>query len=335
MSIFGSLTLAGYAVETKISRAGTEPDIRVLTNDTSKVVTLPLEEYLRGVVPSEIGTGAPEQAKCAQAVAARSFAAVALNSSKHKADGADVCSTVHCQVYSGLSKATASTDAAVSETRGLVLTYKGKPIPAYYAAHCGGHTEDIRNSWPERSSEKAYHGTARFDGTAEPELDLAREKDFLKWLAGSPASYCNPAKSQVLEWAGRNFRWMRQLTAEEVTSCVAKQKGIGRVLKIRTGERGASGRLKQVVFVGENGELRVGPQIEIRQLFHPMLKSSAFAVETSGPVSRPTHFVLRGAGSGHAVGMCQTGSMGMANAGKSFREILKHYYPTARVAKQY
>lgn len=299
------------------------------------IAELPLEEYLRGVVPSEIGASAPAEAQAAQAVAARSFAVLALLRSNHPGTKYDVCSTVDCQVYSGLQRAVPATDAAVRATRGQVLTFEGKPIPAFYAAHCGGHTEDIRNSWPARSSMRAYHGAARFDGPDTIPLDLSREEDFRKWLRTNPDAYCNPDSHKVPDWAGRNFRWRREFSADDVTTFVVQRKEIGRVLEIRTGRRGASGRVTELEFVGETGTFRIGPELPIRRLFVPALRSAAFTVDAVGPAGRPTGFVFHGAGSGHGVGMCQTGAMGMANAGRNFREILNHYYPNATVEKLY
>lgn len=311
-------------------------EVRSSANGSFSVIsTLPMEEYLRAVVPAEIGVEAPAQAQRAQAVAARSFAALALVSRLHGDAGYHVCSTVCCQVYAGPSAGTPRTDDAVRATAGEILTFEARPIPAYYAALCGGHTEDIRVPWPDRASERAYHGAGRFDGPVPPSLDLTGEDGFRQFLESRPAAYCNPTEFQVLEWAGRNFRWSRELTAEEVTRSVARRQDIGRVVEIRPGKRGESGRFTEVTFVGENGELTVGPELKIRRLFQPQLRSAAFTVETSGTAERPTHFIIQGAGSGHGVGMCQTGAMGMANAGKSFRQILAHYYPNAAVEKIY
>jgi SpoIID/LytB domain protein len=99
--------------------------------------------------------------------------------------------------------------------------------------------------------------------------------------------------------------------------------------------RGASGRIMQLTITGEHDSYTTGPELAIRRLFDPPLKSSAFSIETVGAAARPSKFILHGAGSGHGVGMCQTGAMGMANAGKSFREILKHYYPKADLLQLY
>jgi SpoIID/LytB domain protein len=162
-------------------------------------------------------------------------------------------------------------------------------------------------------------------------LDLTDESQFRKWLDSSPCVYCNPATAHVPEWTSRNFRWMREFSAEEVSGFAAKRENIGAVRKLRPGSRGVSGRLISMDVIGEKGSIHLNTQMEIREFFHPALRSSAFLVETTGTASNPKKFALRGLGSGHGVGMCQTGAMGMAAAGKTFRDILQHYYPRAQV----
>lgn len=300
------------------------------------VSVLRLEEYLRGVVPSEIGSNSPAQAQCAQAVAARSAALLALQNGMYASTHYDICSTVHCQAYSGLSRRTPATDAAVKATRGIILSYEGKPLPTYYSALCGGHSEDIRDVWHERGSEKAYWEPTSFDCPVSSSLDLRSEEGFRKWLDSNPDAYCNPARYKIPEWAGRNFSWTRKISAQELSGWVAKKRDIGQVRQIRAVKRGASGRVVEVEFVGEKGNYTVGPEIAIRRLFEPALRSSAFVVDPQGGTpQRPETFVLRGTGSGHGVGMCQVGAMGMASVGKNFRQILQHYYPKAKVEKLY
>jgi stage II sporulation protein D len=103
-----------------------------------------LEDYLRGVVPAEMG---PEvypaiEALKAQAIAARTYA---LMPAAHLAEGFERCDGPHCQVYKGLAAEHPLTDRAVSETAGLVATSAGRPIHAYFSSTCGGHTEDVAN----------------------------------------------------------------------------------------------------------------------------------------------------------------------------------------------
>ncbi|MHB0875853.1 MAG: SpoIID/LytB domain-containing protein [Anaerolineae bacterium] len=115
--------------------------IRVLMPDGS-VSVMELEDYLKGVVPVEIGWGNPTEALKAQAVAARSYAAT---SHSHSAQGADICTTQHCQAWRSTHYAT--TDAAVDQTKGQVAVYGGEIVRCYYFAHCDGHTRDVGDVW--------------------------------------------------------------------------------------------------------------------------------------------------------------------------------------------
>jgi stage II sporulation protein D len=107
-----------------------------------------LEDYLRGVVPEEMG---PEvfpaiEALKAQAVAARTYA---LMPPPHGSEGFDLCSKPHCQVFGGLSSEHPLSDAAVQATAGMVLAWNGAPAHAYFSSTCGGHTEDVTNIFDE------------------------------------------------------------------------------------------------------------------------------------------------------------------------------------------
>ena len=110
---------------------------------------LDMEDYLRGVVPNEMGPGVyPElQALKAQAVAARTY--IVANLGLYSDAGFDVCDSAQCQVYKGAGTEHALTDQAVDETRGFILTYAGRPINALYTSTCGGHTEDGQLIFPE------------------------------------------------------------------------------------------------------------------------------------------------------------------------------------------
>ena len=109
---------------------------------------VPLEEYLRGVLPGEMPPSYPLEALKAQAVAARSFAL--KNRGKHKFEGFDLCDTTHCQVYAG-AKELESTDKAVAETSGKILTYDDKLVEASFHADSGGMTEDVADVWGQPS----------------------------------------------------------------------------------------------------------------------------------------------------------------------------------------
>lgn len=107
--------------------------------------SLPLEEYLMGVVPSEMPSKWNVEAHKAQAIAARSYALANLN--KRGSRGYDLKDTPHDQAYGGASSETPQTTRAVLSTRGEVLTYDNKIIPAYYHASSGGKTNSAGEVW--------------------------------------------------------------------------------------------------------------------------------------------------------------------------------------------
>jgi stage II sporulation protein D len=106
------------------------------------VNVVPLEDYLYGVVPAELGLPQLEAEK-AQAVAARTYAVA--NIGGYGRQGFDMVPTIWSQVYKGVSIETQMGTRAVNETRGIVATYQGKPIMAYFTSTCGGRTEDGGN----------------------------------------------------------------------------------------------------------------------------------------------------------------------------------------------
>ncbi|HKP68466.1 MAG TPA: SpoIID/LytB domain-containing protein [Pyrinomonadaceae bacterium] len=123
-------------------------EVFVNSRGTLTVVNVvPLEEYLLGVVPAELGLPHIEAQK-AQAIAARTYAVA--NTDGYGTKGFDMVPTVWSQVYKGVSIETAMGTRAVRETRGLVATYQGKPIMAYFTSTCGGRTEDVENVFDTR-----------------------------------------------------------------------------------------------------------------------------------------------------------------------------------------
>jgi peptidoglycan hydrolase-like amidase len=115
--------------------------IKVLLLDGT-VETMDMDEYLKGVVPMEMSPSWPKEALKAQAVAARCYAATAR---RHSDQGADVCTTTHCQAWSATHYDTV--DQAVNETHGIVAVYEGSIISAYFFSHCDGHTRNSEDVW--------------------------------------------------------------------------------------------------------------------------------------------------------------------------------------------
>lgn len=114
-----------------------------------RVTELSLDEYLKSVVPTEMGLQKPLEALKAQAVASRSFAVVTR---RHGRDGFDVCSTTHCQVWKPENRYDTA-DQAVDETSGEVATYGGQIVSTPFFGHCDGNT---------RSSEEVWQGAVAY-----------------------------------------------------------------------------------------------------------------------------------------------------------------------------
>ncbi|MCC5877055.1 MAG: SpoIID/LytB domain-containing protein [Candidatus Sumerlaeia bacterium] len=343
------LVPAGYEGVYKISNAATGDtprqnpeytgilEVHAASDGTLRAINvLPVENYLRGVVPYEIGISAPLEAMKAQAVAARAEALSAIHERTYAGPGYDICADVNCQVYRGPGRSTENTDRAIRETRGMIITWDGMPLPAYYSSNAGGFTEDIVNVWPHRDRGiSVWDGV--YDGHPDDEPgDLREEENARAWIMSRPNVYVNSEKHpDIPAFTHGNFRWTVTTSAEDLTGFVAEVKDIGRVVAIETGQRGPSARLKEITFIGENGNLTVGPELTIRRTWSPALRSSAVVFEPNGPADRPDSFTIHGAGHGHGVGMCQTGAMGRAHAGQDFEEILRHYYVGADITRAY
>jgi SpoIID/LytB domain protein len=145
--------------------------IRMIVTSTGlqTINILPLESYLRGVVPAEVPASWPIEAVKAQAVAARTYAWAKMRNDRNW----DILPTAAHQVYGGYQHEHWASDRAVSETANLVLTYGGKIISALYHAAAGGHTENSEyafvNDYGSLGSKVAYlRGKADVDENGVP-----------------------------------------------------------------------------------------------------------------------------------------------------------------------
>jgi stage II sporulation protein D len=275
------------------------------------------DRLLAGLVPAEIFPGAPDDALKAQAVAARGELLTKIGT-RHAGEPFRLCSATHCQVYSGAGRETPRTTAAVAATRGEVLfTADGKDlVDTVYSASCGGHTEHSENVWPDLG----VHATLRGHRDAAPAASDPfaagiTEANLARFLDQPPRSWCGVAKMG----AGERFRWTVTRSPADLEKLLSSYK-LGPVRSIEVLERGVSGRARAVRITGAARAEVIRGELKIRQTFGG-LRSSLFLVNVTGGAA-----TFRGAGFGHGVGMCQTGSIGMAEAGKSYKQILQHYY---------
>ncbi len=296
-------------------------DVLLWAGSLSAVNRLPIETYLRGVVSAEMSSDAPLEALKAQAVASRSVALARKGA--HRGAPFDLCATAHCQVYRGLRGDDSRCSRAVRETRGMVLWFRGRVAEAPYCANCGGHTESAAQLWGD--SRRSYLRGV-LDARGRRKLDLGEEAALRRWILSRPDVYCRDAPSE-------HFRWRRSLDPEQLADRLERRLGkrIGLIRGLRVERRGVSGRAIRVRVEGSRGSVTLRGELRIRRtLAEPPLPSSCFVVDTE-----KGRFVLRGAGFGHGVGLCQDGAMGMARRGASFRRILQHYYPGTRLVRLY
>lgn len=332
---------------------------RVTGGNLSVINVLDLEDYVKGVVPTEMSGTWPLEALKAQAVCARTYA---CRTSKHlSASGFDVCATSDCQVYNGRNQASSTSDRAVEETAGECLYYDGFLVqePVYHSSN-GGATEDVANVW----------------GT---------EKGYLRGKA-------DPYESRI---SIPNYSWSVTYSASELTWILdqklgSSERSIGTVKNVYVSEYTPMGNVKKVVFEGTNGTKTVTGDtcrtIFYSSTYNKSVKSLRFSINGGGPVSgggvyvngsgnslsslsgvsvisgsgtvtslngneasvisssgtstvttggttaaRPAtgqtdSFTITGTGNGHNVGMSQYGAKAMAEAGCGYEEILKFYY---------
>ena len=336
------------------------------------VNVLPVEDYLLSVISSEMSATASLELLKAHAVISRSWLLAQIDKNKriteehedYKAceEGGedemikwydredhvnfDVCADDHCQRYQGITRqSTERVRDAIKATWGEVLTYGGELCDARFSKCCGGVYEEFENCWEPKHYD---YLEARRDGEDEMNFpDLTKEAAAEEWILTSPKAFCNTTDAQILSQVLNNYdqettdfyRWTVEYTQEELAALILKRSGVdyGQILDLQPVARGTSGRLYKLKIVGTKKTLTIGKELEIRRTLSPShLYSSAFIVERHDVTDGvPGKFVLRGAGWGHGVGLCQIGAAVMGEKGHNYKEILLHYFINANITTLY
>ncbi|MDE5773381.1 MAG: SpoIID/LytB domain-containing protein [Muribaculaceae bacterium] len=304
------------------------------------VNTIDIETYLECVVGSEMNPDAPLEFLKTHSIISRSWAVGKVlgchahsNEGKILSDdelrtwedtadhiGFDVCSDDHCQRYQGIQPLTDKAKEAIRATSGLIIAdADGNPVDARFSKCCGGRTETFDTCWQD------IH-PASIESVKDPWCDVTaldvKERDaFLQTVL----------KDYDRSTEG-GYRWRAVVSATEIEEYLQSKFGIniGHIINLIPLERGASGRIKRLLFKGDKGDVIIGKELMIRKALAPThLYSSWFDIE------RPSHdmFILNGRGWGHGVGLCQVGAARMAQAGHSAEEILHFYYPGCRIER--
>lgn len=336
----------------------------LLDGELQAINIVPTEDYLTSVISSEMSATSSLELLKAHAVISRSWLLNKLEDrleEKHSDAMVitdekiirwydhqdhthfDVCADDHCQRYQGITKAsTQAVREAIKATFGEVLTYDGKICDARFYKACGGATELFENCW-----EEVHHPYLLpvADAANLTLPDLTQEAEARKWILSAPTAYCNTTDRLVLSQVLNNYdqetpdfyRWRVAYSQKELSELIGEKMGIdfGEIVDLIPLKRGASARIIELKVVGTKRTVVIGKELEIRKaLSKSHLYSSAFVVdkeENDGSV----RFVLRGAGWGHGVGLCQIGAAVMASQGIGYQAILSHYYPHSELTKRY
>ena len=259
--------------------------IRTADNRITIINDINVEEYIKGVLYHEVSHYWPMEALKAQAVAARTYALYSINPASKPYD---VTNDIYSQVYGGRDSERYRTDLAVNYTKGQVLTYNNKIIPAYFHATCGGMTEDAGQLWNL------------------PDIPPFRSV---------PCPFCQNSP---------HFHWKRNFRTRDIQDAL-KLHGykVGSIKDISIVDRDRSERIDHLKITQKNGQELIIKGKDFRDVMGPnVIDSNNYEIVMHG------YYVdLIGKGWGHGVGMCQWGAFGMAKQQFNYAQILAYYYP--------
>jgi stage II sporulation protein D len=298
--------------------------IRVSTDGAgmvSIVNVVPLESYLEGVLPHEMGNPGADgyDALKAQAVAARTYAYQKM--ADRRSEVFDVYATVQDQIYGGQEARTKVASAAVRDTRGQVIESHGELVKAYYSACCGGHTADIRLAWPDREPADYLHGI--LDQDPRTHDAFCADNRYFRWR---------------YSFSGRELGDILRVTLPKTLGVSAND--VGALVDLRVLETTASGRVRSLEIQTTMRTFTVtGDQIrwvlELDPRAGRILPSTMFRIDKTMERAQVAFVSFAGGGNGHGVGMCQSGAIGMARRGYTYEMILEHYYTGCAVTAVY
>jgi stage II sporulation protein D len=286
-------------VLTKLCSREYQGTVRVVKNKDgtySAINIVDLENYLLDVIGREMDPRAPLEALKAQAIAARSHALYMANISDDQPY--DLIANLS-QAYFGKEKLKKNIVLAIETTRGQILYFENKPLPAYFHSSCGGHTESVSTVWQNTLNSK-WPGTTR-------------------------CTYC--AKSPETKWSFE----LSVASLQRVFATAGYKLGTSPAIEIQG--KGIGGHAITVRVRSEMGEFSMSAEKFRSLLGYSNLKSTLFQVERERHSDGSGGDLIRfqGFGYGHGVGLCQFGAQEMAESGARCPDILNRYFPGCKV----
>jgi len=337
---------------TSITRKGIVPSYRGIIelvagasspDKFSAVNVLPMQDYLKAVVPNELPIQYGYEAVKAQAVAARNYA---IRPREKPWPQFDICDSPYCQAYYGAQTEDPQVTKALAETQGLVALYQGQPILALYSSSIGGYRESYENSFSDPLTNK-------FPGTPIPYLQGGPDM-------GEPVTLNNDTAARAFyttrypnsfDVQSPMYRWQTLWPSTGLEAIINKNlaetsedgstrafvqpafhsgETIGVLQDITVLDRGVSGKAMHVRITGSHGTWVLSKEFVIRKVLRyngRFLPSANVVLDMIR--DRNGHLLsvkASGGGMGHGVGMSQLGASYMSKHGSEFTDILKHYY---------
>ena len=245
-------------------------DMRIQPNSYGNytlVNQVPIEQYLRGVVPHEIGASAPRQAIEAQAVLARTYAL--RNLRRFAIDDYEICADTQCQVYFGIAETYPEVDEAIAATAGQVLTYQNELVDALYSSTTGGITSRFTDVW--NGEDRPYLTPVidslrtQWDLEARP---LSNEENFRAFIA---------LKDGFNEDGWPAFRWNRSASLKEIGNTMKEYltkrqhplAGFSEITALTVVERAPSGRVQKLTVETDIGSFDLIKDESVKALVPP------------------------------------------------------------------
>ncbi len=325
---------------------------RISGENITVVNVLDIEDYVKGVVPNEMGPSWPLEALKAQAMCARTYVASHINN--HKSNGFDLCNTTCCQAYRGTNLANANTDAAVEGTSGLYILYNDQLCETYYFSSDGGATESSQNVWSE--------AVPYLVGVIDPyECNVNTGRDYwsytytnadITWILKAKNYSCSDIVSvtpvytamgniyslKFTDSNGRNFTFSGSSAGSILYSSTLEKYTYSQRFTIRdsnstqtpnsiyvNGPQGILGDVTNFYAIGSGGAInKVGATTNITVMTGSGQKT--IDISGSGVTLTSGSYTVTGSGWGHNVGMSQYGANAMAKLGFTFDQIIKFYF---------
>ena len=310
-------------------------EFRCLHNDLIGAVAIfPIEDYVENVVALNYVEGMPAETVKALSVVVRSKALSGF-CVKHEDEPYSICNKNHCHIFEGYRETSDFVKRMVKSTAGEVLFRKKRIVQAEMTPVCGGYTESARLldhnvfalDYPPVFDSRRSTVPKKFAA-------LSDNSAVQSWISEFTDANCNlsdcvePSLVNVFQ---PDFRWTRVFTSRELEELINKKKGrsFGNIFDIILTKRSGSGRVQEMEILAADSNLLLKGETEIRQIFGGSneLPSTCFYVEAQmDEEGFPIAFKFHGAGQGHGAGLCIAGSIGLAQKGADYREILTHYF---------